>query len=113
MRAPAKATAHTAWEGRTVHADSPQEGFYKVNVRVDGCGWVATPARLWKVSGERDEANDLIEDEVFAAHVAGKSVGVEEFWPGSARHPISEDEYNEMCRGNPRWQVLKTDSGQR
>jgi len=112
VRNASKPTALKGWEGRApIHLDEPQVGFYKVNVRVDGVGWVPLPARLEMVSGERDEAGDLIEDEVFEGHVAGKVYTVDEFWPHNARHPITEDEYNAICEGNERWTALRTGSG--
>ena len=104
-RKPSK-PAHDGWNGQQVYADEPVTGFYRVTVRVEGCGWVSVPARLWLISGIRDEANDLLEDEVFGAHVAGKPMDVDEFWPAKAKHRITEDEYVTLCEGNERWKHL-------
>lgn len=104
-RKPSK-PAHDGWNGQTVHADEPIPGFYRVTVRVEGSGWVSIPARLWKVSGERDESGDLIEDEVFAAHIGGTPCHVDDFWPAKAKHKLTEEEYTALCEGNERWKHL-------
>jgi len=87
----------------------PEEGFYRMNSRVDGFGtfshkYIPVPARIWKVSGQRDEAGDLIEDEVFEAHIGGESVPPDRIWPTKNR--ITEEDYNALCAGNERWKHL-------
>lgn len=87
----------------------PEEGFYKVNSRVDGFGtfshrYVPIPARIWLISGERDEAGDLIEDEIFGCHIGGETVPVDRLWPTKNR--ITREEYNALCKSNERWKHL-------
>jgi len=81
-----------------INEDEPQTGYYRVTVRVEGSGWVSVPARIWLISGDRDENGDLLEDEVFGAEIGNTEVDIWWFWPWKANKKITKDEWLALDR---------------
>ena len=78
---------------KPIHEDDPQPGFYKRRL-VRGGPWV--PAAIWVVEPERDEAGDLMSDEIWCCQVNGISVDVYDQWTWLAGHPITREEYDRL-----------------
>lgn len=74
--------------------EDPQAGFYKRRL-VKAGPWV--PVQIW-TEAERDEAGDLLCDEVLKCSVDGRLVDVEAHWTYCAANPISEAEFDYLAR---------------
>lgn len=74
--------------------EDPEEGFYKRRL-VKGGPWV--PVQIW-IEAERDEAGDLLSDEVVKCTVDGVLVDVHSHWSYCAGSPISESEFDYLAR---------------
>lgn len=74
--------------------EDPEEGFYKRRL-VKGGPWV--PVQIW-IEAERDEAGDLMSDEVVRCTVDGRLADVESHWTYCAGSPISEAEFDYLSR---------------
>lgn len=79
---------------RPAITEDPEEGFYKRRL-VKGGPWV--PVQIW-VEAERDEAGDLLSDEVVKCTVDGVLVDVDSHWSYCCARPITEAEFDYLSR---------------
>lgn len=74
--------------------ETPEEGFFKRRL-VKGGPWV--PVQIW-IEAERDEAGDLLSDEVVRCTVDGLLADVSTHWTFAAGNPITEAEFDYLTR---------------
>lgn len=74
--------------------ENPEPGFFKRRL-VKGGPFV--PVQIW-IEAERDEAGDLLSDEVVKCTVDGRLADVESHWSYCAGSPISESEFDYLSR---------------
>lgn len=74
--------------------ENPEPGFFKRRL-VKGGPWV--PVAIW-IEAERDEAGDLLSDEVVKCTVDGRLVDVDSHWTYCAGSPITEAEFDYLSR---------------
>lgn len=74
--------------------EEPRAGFYRRRL-VKGGPFV--PVHIW-IEAERDDAGDLLSDEVVKCTVDGRLADVEATWSYCAGSPISEAEFDYLSR---------------
>lgn len=79
-----------------VDINDPRPGFYRKKLAKGGV-WV--PVRIWITEAERDEAGDLLEDEIIRCEVDGEERDPFEVWPWVDEKSIDESEYRYMRAG--------------
>lgn len=100
MRKPSADPYYSDWHDMAVrglavevHEGEPHPGYFKRRKKPHSREWY--PAAIWW-EGETDESGELTGDETLRCHIAGFDYDAHEAWTQVAKHPIPQEEYDEL-----------------